>query len=158
MSLFLNYKYANKALIVTHDDVWLAAVEMEPVSSPDTPLRFYTFMPRSSTTSILCCQTHRGSLELLVFKAALCFKQSAVRHNGCSHIPSEQFCTVGKATIWQWLPLSGSFLEWKLCTNIIRTTVILLCITHKHILLLYHTSDLFHHLPSCCSNSATHLS
>lgn len=60
-------------------------------------------MPRSSTTSIFYCQTLSSPLELLEFKAAACFKQSAVWDSGCSQIQSEGFCIAGKPTIWQLL-------------------------------------------------------
>ena len=46
-------------------------------STHRTLLSFYTFMPRSSTTSIFYCQRPSSPLELLQFKAATCFKQTA---------------------------------------------------------------------------------
>ncbi len=84
-------------------------------SKHQTLLSFYTFMPRSSTTSLFCCQTLSSPLELLEFKAAARFKQSAVWDSGCSQIQSEHFCIVGKPKIRQRLPLSASVPEWNFC-------------------------------------------
>lgn len=108
-------------------------------------------MPSGSTTSIFCCQTLSSSLELLEFRAAAaCFKQNAVSDDGCSQIDSEQFCSAGKPTVWQWIPLSLSLLEWNF-------TVLHICdwrdchppLHHNNslkILWLCLTLDLFLHL------------
>lgn len=80
----------------------LAAAEICGISKRCTLVSCYTFMPRSSTTSVFYCQTPSSPLGLLEFKAAARSEQSAVWDRGCSQTQPERFGLVGnKASAWQ---------------------------------------------------------